>query len=67
MIWKPVIIRGSEPLALALLKALADDIAGGSLPAGPRLPTQREVADDLKIALGTVTRAFNEAEKRGLM
>ncbi|OGC92654.1 MAG: hypothetical protein A2W25_09040 [candidate division Zixibacteria bacterium RBG_16_53_22] len=67
MIWKPVIIRGSEPLALALLKALADDIACGSLPAGARLPTQREVADDLKIALGTVTRAFNEAEKRGLI
>jgi DNA-binding transcriptional MocR family regulator len=67
MAWNPKLIRGPEPLALALVRALTDDITNGTLPSGSRLPTQREIADDLKIALGTVTRAFNEAEKRGLI
>jgi len=67
MAWRPSITRELEPLAHTLVKALAEDISSGLLPTGTRLPTQRELADELKIALGTVTRAFNEAEKRGLI
>jgi DNA-binding transcriptional MocR family regulator len=55
------------PLHLRLLEALARDIAAGVLPAGARLPTHRDRAYTLKIGVGTVTRAYAEAEARGLI
>jgi DNA-binding transcriptional MocR family regulator len=65
--WKPTINKGSGPLSLSLVQALGDDIANGKLSMGQRLPTQRELADQLKIAVGTVTKAYKEAERRGLI
>ena len=65
--WLPEIKKGDEPLYLAITKALADDIAVGRLSQGHRLPTHRELADGLGIAIGTVTRAYAEAEQRGLI
>jgi len=65
--WKPLIQKNEKPLYMALVRVLSEDIAGGRLPKGCRLPTQRELADELKIAIGTVTRAYYEAEKRGLV
>ncbi len=65
--WRPSIQKGNKPLYLILSHALADDIGSGALSQGTRLPTQRELADDLGIAIGTVTRAYEEAEKRGLI
>jgi DNA-binding transcriptional MocR family regulator len=52
---------------MAITDALARDIASGHLPAETRLPTHRELADEMKVAVGTVTRAYAEAEKRGLI
>ena len=49
---------------MAVLRA---DIASGVLPAGARLPPQRELAYRLGVGLGTVTRAYVEAEKAGLV
>lgn len=65
--WKPVIQKSGKPLYMALVKAIVDDIETGRLPKGSRLPTQRELADELKVAVGTVTRAYDEAERRGLI
>lgn len=65
--WRPSIQNAGKPLYLALVKAIANDIDSGRLPKGNRLPTQRELADELKIAIGTVTRAYDEAERRGLI
>jgi len=42
-------------------------IADGRLPAGARLPTHRSLAGHLGIAIGTVTRAYSEAERLGLV
>lgn len=42
-------------------------IAGGSLPAGTRLPPIRQLAGDLGIAPGTVARAYRELETAGLV
>jgi DNA-binding transcriptional MocR family regulator len=67
MTWKPNISKGHEPLTLSLVRAITTDVTNGTLKAGNRLPTQRELADDLQIAIGTVTRAFKEAERRGLI
>lgn len=65
--WKPDIQRYGEPLYLALIRALHDDIERGQLPPDYRLPTQRELAEALQIAVGTVTRAYAEAERKGLI
>lgn len=66
-VWKPDLVPSEEPIYLALTKAIADDIALGKLMPGTRLPTHRELADMLGVAIGTVTRAYSEAEKRGLV
>jgi DNA-binding transcriptional MocR family regulator len=65
--WHPILNKEEKPLFLTLVRALAEDIGTGKLPNGFRLPPQRELADQLKVALGTVTRAYDEAEKRGLV
>ncbi len=65
--WIPTLNSTDQPLYLAIAQALASDITGGQLPADTRLPTQRELADAMKVAIGTVTRAYAEVERRGLI
>src|SRR4051812_34157391 len=67
MTWKPRIEDASKPKYLALVDALAADIAAGRLDHGERLPTQRDIAGELGITIQTVTRAFGEAARRGLV
>nr|WP_295108075.1 PLP-dependent aminotransferase family protein [uncultured Caulobacter sp.] len=66
-IWTPVIPDGDAPLYERLVAVLRADIASGSLAAGVRLPPQRDLAYRLGVGLGTVTRAYVEAEKAGLV
>lgn len=42
-------------------------VATGALPLGSRLPTVRQLAKDLRIAPGTVARAFRELELEGII
>jgi DNA-binding transcriptional regulator YhcF (GntR family) len=42
-------------------------VATGALPVGSRLPTVRQLAADLRIAPGTVGRAFRELEVEGII
>ncbi len=65
--WRPMLSDGDAPLHLRLTEALARDIASGVLPVCARLPTHRDLAYALKIGVGTVTRAYAEAEARGLI
>lgn len=58
---------GNDPLYLAIVKAIRRDIRSGRLRPGSRLPTHRELADELGVAVGTVTRAYAEAERQGLV
>ena len=46
---------------------LAALISAGVLTPGTRLPTVRDLAADLGIAVGTVTRAYRELETLGLV
>lgn len=55
------------PRYLAIADAIAADLASGVLKVGDRLPPQRELAWRLGVTLGTVTRAYQEAERRGLL
>ena len=65
-IWLPDLSDRRGPRYLAIADALADDIASGRLKEGERLPTHRELAYRLGITVGTVSRAYAEAETRGL-
>lgn len=65
--WKPEINDHKGPIYLALADQLASDIASGRLIEGTRLPPQRTLAWELGITHGTVTRAYEQAEKRKLV
>jgi DNA-binding transcriptional MocR family regulator len=65
-IWQPQLDR-SKPLYLAIADAMMRDVDGGVLQEGARLPPQRDLAWKLGVTLGTVTRAYREAENRGLL
>lgn len=65
--WKPELPGRNTPIYLAIVSALAEDIAAGRLTEGTRLPTHRELADALGVTVGTVTRAYAEAHRRGLV
>ena len=65
--WMPELAQGSGPLYLAIADAIAADVAGGRLKPGQRLPPQRPLADALGIDFTTVTRAYAEAGRRGLV
>jgi DNA-binding transcriptional MocR family regulator len=65
-IWQPDLDR-TKPLYLAIADALLRDVEGGILREGMRLPPQRDLAWKLGVTLGTVTRAYKEAESRGLL
>jgi DNA-binding transcriptional regulator YhcF (GntR family) len=65
--WSPTLIEGDAPIYERLVDVLRADIASGALAAGARLPPQRDLAHRLGVGLGTVTRAYVEAEKAGLV
>ncbi len=65
--WIPALSDDAEPKYLALVDALDRDIQAGALPPGTRLPTQRDLAVRLGVAIGTVSRAYAIAERRGLL
>jgi DNA-binding transcriptional MocR family regulator len=57
----------SGPRYRAIVDALDDDTKSGRLKPGMRLPTHRELADRLGVTVGTVSRAYAEAARRGLV
>ncbi|MFB9885980.1 aminotransferase-like domain-containing protein [Balneatrix alpica] len=66
-IWKPDLSAYSGPRYQAIASALADAISLGELNPGTRLPTHRALAEQLGLTVGTITRAYAEAERRGLV
>ena len=65
--WKPRIELSKGPKYLAIADALARDIEAGALGSGDRLPPQRALAEALGVDLTTVTRAYGEAQRQGLI
>ncbi|NIX77318.1 PLP-dependent aminotransferase family protein [Microvirga terricola] len=63
----PQIESKSGPKYLAIAEALLADVQSGRLKPGHRLPPQRQLAKELGVDLTTVTRAFNEARRMGLI
>lgn len=66
MDWVPTFGDQPGPVYAGIVEALTGDIASGRLHRGQRLPTHRALAKALGVDLTTVTRAYNEARRRGL-
>ena len=66
-IWQPSIGNRNGPRYLAIADALAEDVTAGVLEPGTRLPTHRDLAYRLGVTVGTVSRAYAEADRRGLI
>ncbi|MFD2204095.1 PLP-dependent aminotransferase family protein [Kiloniella antarctica] len=64
--WLPKVKFGTGPRYMAIADALAEDIRNGFLQQGDRLPTHRDLSWHLGVTVGTVSRAYAEAERRGL-
>jgi DNA-binding transcriptional MocR family regulator len=65
--WDPALEDGPGAVWERLVAALGRDIATGTVSAGERLPPQRDLAYRLGLSVGTVSRAYAEAERRGLV
>jgi len=59
--------RAGLGILIQPLYIVQGDIAAGRLVRGQQLPTQRALAKSLGIDLTTVTRAYTEARRRGIM
>ena len=66
-IWLPQLEKRLGPRYLAIADALQEDVARGNLQPGARLPTHRELAYRLGVTVGSISRAYLEAERRGLV
>lgn len=66
-IWQPNIDTESGPRYVAIANAIESDVNEGRLPPGTKLPTHRDLADRLGVTVGTVTRGYAEAARRGLL
>jgi DNA-binding transcriptional MocR family regulator len=67
MDWIPAIAEWQGPIYLRIVDALSADINSRRLNRGQQLPTHRALAEALGVDLTTVTRAYGEARRRGLI
>ena len=65
--WQPDISKGGAPVYERLVTALEGDVRDGRLVPGDRLPPQRDLAHRLSLSVGTVSRAYVEAERPGVV
>jgi len=65
--WIPDLSQFPGPKYLSLTRALREAIRSGALPPGTQLPTVRDLAWDLHVTPGTVSRAYQMATQEGLL
>src|SRR5690606_36295775 len=66
-IWRPDPALIRRPAYLSLAEQFASAIGDGKLENGARLPTHRQLADILHLSVQTVSRAYEELNRRGLI
>ena len=64
---KYIVLAAGEKKYLQITHGIQRALAEGSLQPGDQLPPQRELADGLGVTLGTVSRAYRELDKLGLV
>lgn len=67
MSWIDTAMASNGPIYLRIVDTIERTVNAGTLVPGHRLPSQRALAKQLGIDLTTVTRAFDEARRRGLI
>ncbi len=65
--WLPNIKNSNGPIYIAIADAIENDIQDGILPIGTKLPPQRNVAYDIGVTIGTISRGYALACERGLV
>ena len=65
--WLPTLTGERSPRYLAIVETLEADISAGRVKPGARLLPQRDMATRLGLSVGTVSKAYAEAERRGLI
>ena len=65
--WIPDIDGRRGPKYQAIADAIDEQVQQGTLRAGTRLPPHRDLADHLGVTVTTITRAYAEAARRGLI
>jgi DNA-binding transcriptional MocR family regulator len=65
--WLPDIREGSGPLYIRLADQMEKAIFDGHLPASSKLPPQRNLAYDIGVTIGTISRAYSLLHERGLV
>lgn len=59
--------NGTVSIYQQLVNQIMRRVQNGELPAGKKLPTVRELADQIGIARGTVKHAYEELERQGII
>jgi DNA-binding transcriptional regulator YhcF (GntR family) len=65
--WLKIELKASRPLFDQLRTQVIDGVRDGALPPGTRLPTVRELAGELGVAVNTVARAYRELETAAIV
>jgi DNA-binding transcriptional MocR family regulator len=65
--WLPNLREGSGPLYIRLADEMEKAIGAGDLTAGSKLPPQRNLAFDIGVTIGTISRAYSLLHERGLV
>jgi DNA-binding transcriptional regulator YhcF (GntR family) len=65
--WVRVDMKSGRPLFDQLRTQVIDGVRDGALPPGTRLPTVRELAGQLGVAVNTVARAYRELESAAII
>src|SRR3954465_9421181 len=66
-LWLEVDTRSGVPIYVQLVEGVRHALEVGTLRAGERLPTVRDLAGELTIAPNTVVKAYNELQRMGLI
>lgn len=64
--WTPRIADGTGPIYQRITAAIIEDVEAGKIPHGTRLPAQRDLAFNLGVGLGTITKSYNLLTRRGI-
>lgn len=65
--WLRVDMKAGRPLFDQLRTQVIDGVRDGALPPGTRLPTVRDLAGQLGVAVNTVARAYRELESAAVV
>ena len=65
--WLPDLSTGTGPIYVRLADHIETAISEGLLPSGTKLPPQRNLAFDLGVTIGTISRAYSLIHERGLV